>query len=118
MAKNGGYGGNANIVNSKDVVVKEVDLNGDEVYVKVDFKFNNIDANFNCGNNIDKANFFYSLDGNSWTKIGDEISLPYDLKMFTGYKFGIYSYPTKNQGGYVDIDSFNYKRTVDWNKAN
>ena len=44
--------------------------------------------------------------------------MPYDLKMFTGYKFGIYSYPTKNKGGYVDIDSFNYKRTVDWNKAN
>lgn len=117
MAKNGGYGGNSNIVNSKDAVVKEEDLNGDEVYVKVDFKFNNVDNNFNCGNNIDKANFFYSLDGNSWTKIGEEISLPYDLKMFTGYKFGIYSYPTKNKGGYVDIDSFNYKRTVDWNKA-
>ena len=115
MAKNGGYGGNNNIDNSRDAIVKEVDLNGDEVYVKVDFKFNNVDNNFNCGNNIDKANFFYSLDGSSWTKLGDEIGMPYDLKMFTGYKFGIYSYPTKNLGGYVDIDSFNYER-AEWNK--
>ena len=118
MAKNGGYGGNSNIVNSRDAIVKEVDLNGDTVYLKVDFKFNNIDNNFNSSNNIDKVNFFYSLNGNEWIKIGDEIGMTYDLKMFTGYKFGIYSYPTKNVGGYVDVDSFNYQRTVDWNKAN
>ena len=115
MAKNGGYGGNNNIVNSKDVVVKEQDLTGDEVYVKVDFKFANINNDKSSSNNVDKVNFFYSLDGSSWTKIGDEIGMTYDLKMFTGYKFGIYSYPTKNLGGYVDIDEFHYERTVEWN---
>jgi len=118
MAKNGGYSGNSNIVDSRDAIVQEVDLNSNIVYVKVDFKFNTIDANFISSNNIDKVNFYYSLDGNSWTKIGQEIGMTYDLKMFTGYKFGIYSYPTKNVGGYVDIDSFNYQRTVEWNKAN
>ena len=115
MAKNGGYSGNANIVNSKDAVVKEQDLTGDEVYVKVDFKFANVNNDKSSSNNIDKVNFFYSLDGNSWNKIGDEIGMTYDLKMFTGYKFGIYSYPTKNLGGYVDIDEFHYERTVEWN---
>lgn len=118
MAKNGGYGSNSNIVNSRDAIVQEVDLYGDTVYVKVDFKFNNIDNNFVSSYNIDKANFFYSLNGNDWTRIGEEIGMTYDLKMFTGYKFGIYSYPTRNVGGYVDVDSFNYQRTVDWNKAN
>jgi len=118
MAKNGGYSGNSNIVNSKDAIVEEVDLNADIVYVKTDYKFNTIDANFNSSNNIDKVNFFYSLDGNNWTKIGGEIGMTYDLKMFTGYKFAIYSYPTKNVGGYVDVDSFIYERTIDWNKAN
>ena len=116
MAKNGGYGGN--IVDSRDTIVQEVDLNGDVVYVKTDFKFNNVDNNFSSSNNIDKVNFYYSLDGNNWTKIGQEIGMTYDLKMFTGYKFGIYSYPTRNVGGYVDKDSFVYQRTVDWNKAN
>ena len=105
-------------IKSRDIIVKEVDLSGDIAYVKVDFKFNNVDNNFISSNNIDKVNFYYSLDGKEWTKIGDEIGMTYDLKMFTGYKFGIYSYPTKNLGGYVDIDSFNYQRTVDWNKAN
>ena len=117
MAKNGGYGGNSNIVDSKDAIVEEADLNGDEVYVKADFKFNNVDNNFSASNNIDKVNFFYSLDGSSWTKIGAEIGMTYDLKMFTGYKFGIYSYATKDTGGYVDIDSFTYERTVEWNLA-
>ena len=117
MAKNGGYGGNNNIVNSRDNIVEEVDLNGEEVYVKADFKFNNVDGNFNSSNNIDKVNFFYSLDGKDWKKIGAEIGMTYDLKMFTGYKFGIYSYPTKSTGGYVDIDSFTYERTTEWNKA-
>ena len=117
MAKNGGYNGNANIVNSRDAIVEEVDLNADIVYVKADFKFNTVDGNFNSSNNIDKVNFFYSLDGSSWTKIGQEIGMTYDLKMFTGYKFGIYSYPTKNVGGHVDIDSFTYQRPVEWNKA-
>ena len=42
--------------------------------------------------------------------------MTYDLKMFTGYKLGIYSYPTKNQGGYVDIDEFHYEKTVESNK--
>ena len=118
MAKNGGYSGNANIVNSRDTIVQEMDLNGDIVYVKTDFNFNTIDANFNSSNNIDRVSFFYSLDGNNWAKIGEDIRMTYDLKMFTGYKFAIYSYPTRNTGGFVDIDSFNYKRTIDWNKSN
>ena len=115
MAKNGGYGGN--IVDSRDVIVQEVDLNGDIIYVKTDYKFNDIDNNFSSSYNIDKVNFYYSYDGNNWNKIGQEIGMTYDLKMFTGYKFAIYSYPTKNTGGYVDIDSFNYQRTIEWNKA-
>ena len=63
MAKNGGYSGNANIVNSRDAFVKEEDLNGDEVYVKVDFKFANVNNDKSSSNNIDKVNFFYSIDG-------------------------------------------------------
>lgn len=114
MAENGGYSGSANIMDSYDKIIEQTDLRGDEIYLKAEFKFNNVDANFNVSNNIDKVNFFYSYDGNSWTKIGSELSMTYDLKMFTGYRSAIYSYGTKNTGGYADIDFFGYERE-DWN---
>ena len=55
MANNRGYGGN--IVDSRDSIVQEYDLNGDTVYVRTDCTFNTIDANFVSSNNIDKVNF-------------------------------------------------------------
>ncbi len=62
MAKNGNYNGNSQIVNSRDALVQEFDLNQDIVYLKTEYHFNNIDGNFNSSNNVDKVNFFYSLD--------------------------------------------------------
>ena len=117
MARNGGYKGNGNVVDSIDSIVEEIELKENVIYVKVDFNFNTIDENFNSSDNIDKVNFFYSLDGNDWIKIGDEIKMTYDLQLFTGYRFGIYSYPTKEIGGYADIESFIYQRTIEWNRA-
>ena len=113
MAENGGYGG-SDILGSYDKIVEQVNLRGDNILLKAEFKFNNVDANFNVSNNIDKVNFFYSYDGNNWTKIGNELSMSYDLKMFTGYRSAIYSYGTKNTGGYADIDFFCYERD-EWN---
>lgn len=67
------------------------------VYLKVDFDFKN---------NTDKAYFYYSLDGNTWTKIGDYVQMTYSLKHFMGYRFGLFNYATKSIGGYVDFDYF------------
>ncbi len=114
MAKNGGYSSNSEIKNSYNKIIEETDLNGDEIYLKVDFKFNDVDAALNSSYNIDKANFYYSYDGSTWTKIGEELNMTYDLKMFTGYRSAIYSYPTKSTGGYADIDFFDYER-AEWN---
>ena len=97
-------------------IVAQADMQGDVVYLKVDFKFATVDGNYNVSNNIDKANFFYSFDGNNWTKIGDQLSMGYSLTLFTGYRFGLYSYPTKSGGGYADFDEFVYDRTQ-WNYA-
>lgn len=113
MAENGGYGDN-DILNSYDKIVEEVNLNGNEIYLKVDFHFNDVKSDLSASNNIDKANFYYSYDGKNWTKIGSELSMVYDLKMFTGYRSGIYSYATKNTGGYADIDFFDYE-CYGWN---
>ena len=114
MAKNGGYSSNTQIVDSYDKIVEEVELKQDFAFLKVDFYFNDVESNFNVLNNIDKVNFYYSLDEKNWVKIGEEITMTYDLKMFIGYKFGIYSYPTKNIGIYIDVDFFRYHRSV-WN---
>lgn len=114
MAENGAYSSDASILDSRDKIIEQADLRGDEIYLKAEFKFNNVDENFNVSNNIDKVNFFYSYDGSDWIKIGSELSMSYDLKMFTGYRSGIYSYATKDTGGYADIDFFDYER-AEWN---
>lgn len=115
MAENGGYSGSAQVTDSYNKITEQVPLNGDEIYLCVDFTFSTVDASGNASNNIDKASFYYSYDGKSWTKIGGELGMTYDLKLFTGYRSGIYSYATKSVGGYADIDFFDYKRS-EWNK--
>lgn len=114
MSENGGYSSSAAVTDSRDKIVEQVNLNGDEIYLKADFLFNTVASDGSSSNNIDKANFYYSYDGSSWTKIGNELSMVYDLKLFTGYRSGIYSYATKTTGGYADIDFFDHER-AEWN---
>ena len=79
-----------------------------------------IDADFRPGQGTgmrrmggaDCANFYYSLDGEQWTRIGTEnYRLGFDWRrFFMGTKFGLFCYATKKAGGYVDIDEFCYLR--------
>ena len=105
------------VASTSNKIVAEQNMNGDEIYLKVDFKYANVNSDGSASNNIDKANFYYSYDGQNWTKLGQELSMSYDLKLFTGYRSGIYSYPTKTTGGYADIDFFEYDRQT-WNGCN
>ncbi|WP_028514781.1 family 43 glycosylhydrolase [Ruminococcus flavefaciens] len=107
----------SDVPTSSNKIVAEQNMNGNEVYLKVDFKFANVNSDGSSSNNIDKANFYYSYDGQNWNKLGQELSMSYDLKLFTGYRSGIYSYPTKSTGGYADIDFFEYDRQT-WNGCN
>lgn len=88
------------MVSAAGDVVKEIEsmpLNQDKVFFKAECNFKD---------KTDKANFFYSLDGKSWTSIGETINMPYTLPHFMGYRFGLFNYATKNIGGYVDFDYF------------
>ena len=60
----------------------------------------------------DKANFYYSMDGEQWTQIGTkDYRLGFDWRrFFMGTKFGIFCYATKKKGGYVDVDEFCYQK--------
>jgi beta-xylosidase len=62
------------------------------------------DCDFRLG--TDKAYFYYSLDGKTWTPIGAALKMEYTLPHFMGYRYGLFNYATKAPGGYVDFDYF------------
>lgn len=71
------------------------------VYLKVEYKFNTGKTR------ADKANFFYSLDGANWTKIGKELSIRFSTDTtFMGTRTWLTSYATQEAGGYVDFDYY------------
>jgi beta-xylosidase len=87
--------------------VESVPLNQNTIWLRVD-------ADFRLGEHggRDAANFYYSLDGQQWTKIGsNDYKMRFDWqRFFMGSKIAIFCYATKRKGGYVDIDSFNYSK--------
>jgi beta-xylosidase len=80
-----------------DTVVQAVSLTQDTVYLRAICDFRN---------RADKARFYYSLDGQTWTAIGDELEMRYTLPHFMGYRFGLFNYATKEAGGFADFDDF------------
>lgn len=81
----------------RPVEVQSVTLNQNEVYLKIECDFRDL---------ADKAEFFYSFDGKAWTRIGSKLNMKYTLPHFMGYRFGLFTYATKEPGGYVDFDFF------------
>jgi hypothetical protein len=72
-------------------------LNQGTVNLRVDMDFTN---------RTDKATFFYSLDGSSWTAIGNTLQMSYTMPHFMGYRFGLFIMGTSSAGGYADFDHF------------
>jgi beta-xylosidase len=54
----------------------------------------------------DMANFFYSLDGHTWQPLGTPLHMTYTIPQFTGYRFALFHYATRQAGGYADFDYF------------
>ena len=99
LAKDGGsykvvmYCGNKD----RESLVKSENLSDSKVYLRIDF-----DLPIDRGT----AYFYYSTDGNTWTKIGNDVKLNYDLHMFVGVRWGLFNFATKTAGGYADFDWF------------
>ena len=99
LAKDGGsykvvmYSGNKD----RESLVKSENLSDSKVYLRIDF-----DLPIDRGT----AYFYYSTDGNTWTKIGNDVKLNYDLHMFVGVRWGLFNFATKTAGGYADFDWF------------
>lgn len=77
--------------------IANIPINQDRVYLKIDFDYKN---------QTDKAYFYYSFDGATWTKIDYTLQMDYSLTHFMGYRFGLFNFATKTTGGYVDFDYF------------
>ena len=77
--------------------VESIPLVQQTVYLKIDCDFRN---------RTDKAYFYYSLNGKTWTKIGAILQMSYTLPHFMGYRFGLFNFATKTTGGFVDFDYY------------
>ena len=68
---------------------------------------------FNCNNvclriifdfeNDDKAYFYYSVDGIDFIQVGEALEMQFTLDVFVGYRIGVFSYGTKELGGFADF---------------
>lgn len=81
----------------KPTELQSIPLSQKTVYLKIECNFRD---------KADTANFFYSLDGKTWTVIGGSLKMEYTLEHFMGYRFGLFNYATKNTGGFADFDYF------------
>jgi beta-xylosidase/alpha-L-arabinofuranosidase len=77
--------------------VQRVPLTQEIVYLKAECDFRE---------RADKARFFYSLDGKTWTAIGGTLKMAYTLPHFMGYRFGLFNFSTRVAGGFADFDFF------------
>ena len=59
-----------------------------------------------ASNASSKATFEYSTDNKTFKPLGNELLMRFSLKIFTGNKFCLFNYSTKELGGYVDVDWF------------
>jgi beta-xylosidase len=91
------------------VELETVPTTADRVYLRIDCDFREV------GNRdwADAAYFSYSLDGESWTPLGQPLEMEYTLPHFMGYRFGLFNFATREVGGFVDFDYFRISDEAD-----
>jgi hypothetical protein len=59
----------------------------------------------------EKAHFSYSTDGRSFTKLGEPLTMVFQLTTFQGVRYALFSYNTTGQrGGAADFDAFSVEQ--------
>ncbi len=92
----------------KPTEIQSIPLSQNKVYLKIECNFRD---------KIDIANFFYSLDGLTWSVIGGPLKMEYTLmEHFMGYRFGLFNYASKNPGGFTDFDYFHISDQISGKK--
>jgi beta-xylosidase len=77
--------------------VSRVSVSQDRIHLRATMDFRS---------QVDDARFYYSLDGNNWTAIGNVLQMSYTIPHFMGYRFALFNYATQSTGGYADFDYF------------
>ena len=92
----------------EEKVIESVDLKQNKIWLRIDADFRPVGGNQYGGKDL--ATFYYSLDGEQWTKIGSDYKMGFDWRrFFMGSKFTLFCYATKKAGGYADFDYFDFK---------
>jgi beta-xylosidase len=86
-----------NAESEKPIEVQKFPLSANSIYLRVTCDFKDLK---------DEASFYFSLDGKSWTAIGNTLHMRYTLPHFIGYRFALFNYATRETGGYADFDFF------------
>lgn len=89
--------------------IANIPIDQDRVYLRADFNFYQ---------HADDADFYYSLDGTTWNKIGNTLNMSFTIPHFMGYRFAIFNYATQSTGGYVDVDYFHVNDGADTEQTN
>lgn len=92
-----------NAQSGNPVTIESIPLKQNNVYLRADCNFRDL---------ADVAEFYYSLDGKTWTKIGNKLKMEYSMPHFMGYRYGLFNYATKTTGGYVDFDWFHIENEI------
>ncbi|NLA50298.1 MAG: glycosyl hydrolase 43 family protein [Bacteroidales bacterium] len=92
-----------NAQTGKSMTIESVPLGQKNVYLRADCNFRDL---------ADVAEFYYSLDGKKWNKIGNQLKMEYSMPHFMGYRYGLFNYATKITGGSVDFDWFHIGNTI------
>ena len=92
-----------NAGSGKPVEAQNISLTQKTVYFKAECNFTD---------KKDVADFFYSLDGKTWTIIGTQLKMAYTIPQFIGYRFALFNYATKTTGGSADFDFFHITDTI------
>ena len=91
---------NNNFTPSHKISTKEI---GDVVYLRAGITYG-----------TSKTQFYYSLDNQTFTKLGTQTTLGFNLSVFVGARFGLFCYKTQaSSKGYADFDWFSTESSFD-----
>ncbi len=93
-------------VRKKDGINHLVMVNDGDIIDSIQTDSSNIYLKANANYGRSQALFAYSFDDQTYTILGDELEMQFDLSVFTGNKFCLFNYATVDTGGYVDFDWF------------
>ncbi|MCL4202316.1 MAG: glycoside hydrolase 43 family protein [Pirellulaceae bacterium] len=108
IQKKYGFVGVKKVGSVKSIVMVSAETDRPEEVASVPLEQNVVHLRLDCDyrNRADRAEFFYSLDGEQWTPIGSPLKMAYTLPHFMGYRFALFHFATKTSGGHVDFDDF------------